>query len=136
MKSKWAIAVTIIIAVAVIATVALMMNRDSQPAEFSLRDGQLVISCSFGVSVPLEEIAGLELTETVPEIDTRTNGASVGCVHKGEYKLAGGNPARLYIDASVPPFIRFTQGDTVFYISAGNAEATRALYADLLAAAG
>ena len=133
---KWAIAATIIIAIAVIVTIALMMNRDSQSAEYRIEDSQLVISCSFGVSVPLDEIEGLTLTEAAPEIETKTNGAGIGSMHKGEYRLTDDNPARLYIDTSTPPFIRFTQGDTVFYLNAESPEATQALYDEILAALG
>lgn len=134
MKSKWAIIATIIITLAVIVTVAFMMNRDSQSAEYRIENSQLVISGSFGVSVPLEEIQGLTLTEDAPDIETKTNGAGIGSMHKGEYRLADGSAARLYIDTSIPLFIRFMQGDTVLYLNAEDTEATQALY-DLITAA-
>ena len=136
MKNKWAIAATIIIAIAVIVTIAFMMNRDSQPAEYTLEDARLTISCSFGVSVPLDEIEGLMLTETAPEIETKTNGASIGSVHKGEYRLADGSDAHLYIDTSIPLFIRFSQGDTLYYLNAESLEATQSLYDKIAAALG
>jgi hypothetical protein len=134
MKSKWVIAVAIVITITVIVIVAFMMNRDSQSAEYQIEDGRLAISCSFGVSVPLDEIDGLTLTETAPEIETKTNGAGIGSMHKGEYRLSDGTSARLYIDTSVPLFVRFSQGGTVYYLNAENAEATQALYAELSAA--
>ena len=136
MKSKWAIAAAAIITIAVIVTVALMMNRDSQPAEYRIEDGQLAISCSFGISIPVEDIQGLTLTEVAPDVETKTNGAGIGSMHKGEYRLTDGSAARLYIDTNVPLFIRFTQGDTVFFLNAENPEATQALYNEITAAMG
>jgi hypothetical protein len=136
MKSKWAVAAAVIIAIAVIIAVALMMNRDGKPAEYRIEDERLVISCSFGVSVPLEEICALEITETAPGIGAKTNGASIGSMHKGEYKLADGSAARLYIDDSIPLFIRFTQGDTVFYLNSDTVETTQALFDQLREALG
>ena len=131
MKNKWAVIAAIIITIAVIIIVALMLNRDSQPAVYSIEDGQLVITCSFGVSVPLDEIVGLKITKTAPGIATKTNGAGIGSIHKGEYRLTDGSAARLYIDSSIPLFIRFTQDGTVFYLNAETAEATQALYDEL-----
>jgi len=134
MKNKWAIVAAIIITIAVIVTVALMMNRDSKPAMYQIEDGQLVITCSFGVSVPLDEIQGLLVTDAAPGIETKINGAGIGSMHKGEYRLTDGSYARLYIDSSVPLFIRFSQGDTIYYLNAESAEATQALYDELLLA--
>lgn len=131
MKNKWAIAAGMIIAAAVIVAVILMMSRDSQSAQYRIEDNQLVINCSFGVSVPLDEIDGLTLTNAAPEIETKTNGAGIGTMYKGEYKLTDGSDARLFIDASVPPFICFTQGDTVFYLNTESSEATQALYDEI-----
>ena len=118
MKNKWAIATGMIIAAAVIVAVVLMMSRDSQPAQYRVEGDQFIITCSFGVSVPVDEIDGLTLTDTAPEIETKTNGAGIGSMHKGEYRLTDGSKAMLYIDASAPPFIRFTQGDTGFFLNA------------------
>jgi hypothetical protein len=136
MKNKWAIAATIIITIAVIITVAFMMNRDSQSAEYQFEDGKLTISCSFGVSVPLDEIEGLTLTETAPQIETKTNGAGIGSMQKGEYRLSDGSDARLYIDTSVPLFISFLQGNTVYYLNAESIDATQILYDKIATALG
>lgn len=136
MKNKWAIVVAVIIVAAAIIIVTSMMGRDSKPAAYSIEDGGLIISCSFGVSVPLDEIEGLTLTETAPEIASRTNGAGIGSMQKGEYRLADGSDARLYADTSLPLFIRFTQGDRVYYLNAENTEATQALYDEITAALG
>ncbi len=134
MKSKWAIAATVVIAIGVIVAIALMMNRDSQPAQYSIEDGQLIISCSFGVSVPVDEIGELTLTETAPEIETKTNGSGLGSMQKGEYRLVGGDNARLYIDTSIPLFVRFMHDNTVYYLNAETQEATQSLYDQIKAA--
>jgi hypothetical protein len=136
MKSKRAVIAAFVITLAVIAVVAFLMNRDSKPAEYRIGDGKLTISCTFGVAVPLSEISAPELTETAPEVRSKTNGSGIGTVSKGEFLLSDGSAARLYIDSAVPPFIRFTQGGRVFYINAGTAETTQALYDELLAALG
>jgi len=136
MKNKWAIIAAGLIIVAVAVLVIMMMSKDSKPAAYEIKDDELVITCSFGVSVPLDQITSLELTEDAPQIATKTNGAGIGSMHKGEYQLQDGSKARLYIDDEMPPFIRFIQGDTVFYLNSDSQEATQALFDTLSDAVG
>ena len=136
MKNKGAlIAGAVIIAAAAIA-VALMMTNDSKDAQFSVDDSALNITCSFGVTVPLDEIESLELTQDVPQVASKDNGAGLGSMQKGQYTLEGGVKARLYIDEEAPVFIRFSHGGEVYYLSAESEDATRALFEQLIAAAG
>ncbi len=136
MKNKWAIIVAGLIIVAVAVVIVMMMSTDSKPAVYEIKDEELIITCSFGVSVPLEDITSLELTKDGPQIATKTNGAGIGSMQKGEYLLTDGSKARLYIDDEMPPFIRFMQGDTVFYLNSDSKEATQALFDELQAAIG
>ncbi len=134
MKNKFAIILGSIIVVVVTIVVIVMMNGSSKPAVYEIKGGELVITGSFGVSVPLDDIASLELTQAAPDIATRTNGAGIGSMYKGEFKLADGRKARLYIDDEISPFIRFIQGDTVFYLNSGSPESTQALFEEIQAA--
>jgi hypothetical protein len=136
MKNKFAIFAGAVIVVAVAVFVGIMMSSSSQPTACALKDGNLVIDGMFGTSVPLTDISSLELTDTTPDIQTRTNGSSLGGVHKGEYLLTDGSKARLYIDENNSPFILFLQGDTVFYINLDSAEATQSFFSELQAAIG
>lgn len=131
MKNKWAYIAAGIIVAAVAVVVALMMTTDSKDAQFAVEDDALVISCSFGVTVPLSEIENLELTTDVPQIENKDNGAGIGSMQKGQYTLAGGTKARLYVDLEAPVFIRFSRGGKVYYLSAESEDATRALFEQL-----
>lgn len=136
MRNRWAIIGGAVFTVAVIVVVALMMMNDSKAAQFSVDDSALNITCSFGVTVPLDEIQNPELTQDVPQIKTKDNGAGLGSMQKGQYTLAGGEKARLYIDEEAPIFIRFSRGGEVYYLSAESEDATRALLKQLQAAIG
>jgi hypothetical protein len=129
MKHKFFIAAGLIVVIAL--GVFIMMLGDSKPSSFELKDGNLVIGGSFGVSVPLSGISGLGLADIPPKIETKTDGAGLGTVYKGEFTLDGGVKARLYYDALKPPFITFSSGGTVFYINAATPEETQALYQQL-----
>lgn len=127
MNRKYGLFTVIIIAV-VVVIVAVMLVNDSQPPVYEIKDGNLAISCSFGVSVPVAEISGLELTEDKPSIKTKTNGADVGSVYKGEFLLQDGAKARLYVNLKSPPFIRFSHGGVIYYINTDTQENTKELF--------
>jgi hypothetical protein len=129
MKLKIFIGVAIVVAAA--AAVFIMMMGDSKPSPFEVSSGNLIIGGSFGITVPVSDVTGLDITEAPPEIETKTNGSGLGSMYKGEFELKDGTKARLYIDASKPPFIIFKNGDTVFYLNSGTPEETQALYQKL-----
>ena len=131
MRIKWAVIAGVVFTAAVIVVVALMMTNDRKDAQFSVDDSALNITCSFGITVPLDEIENPELTQDVPKIKNKDNGAGIGSMQKGQYTLEGGVKARLYIDEKAPVFIRFSYGGEVYYLSAEWEDATRALFEQL-----
>ena len=136
MINKWQlITVAVVLAVAATFVILLVAGTNKNP-EYNMDDGMLTISCQFGTSVQLDTISELTLTPDSPQIKTRTNGASLGGKHRGEYTLSDGKKAKLYIDETAPLFIRFSSGDTVYYLSADLEDATRALYDQMQAAIG
>jgi len=130
MKQKYTVAAVLIVVIA--AVVLLFMLKDSKPSTFELEDGNLVIGGSFGVTVPVTEISGLTLTETAPVITYKKNGSGVGTVYKGEFRLEGDVPARIYADTAKPPFVTFTHDGTAFYLNLATADETQALYQRIL----
>jgi hypothetical protein len=126
MKSKVLIAVVLVLVIA--AAIFWMISLEQKPTVFLLDGNNLQIQGSFGVNVPLDEISGLELKNEMPAIGTKTNGSGLGSKYKGEFTLKDGTKARLYADASKPPFVSFMQGDTVFYANSDTPEKTQELY--------
>jgi hypothetical protein len=126
MKPKLFIAVGLIVVITVV--VGFMLLKDSKPSAIEIKDGNLIISGSFGLTVPVSGISDLNITEAAPKIASRTNGSGIGTVYKGEFRLEGSIKARIYADASKPPFITFNEDNTIFYINLATAEETQALY--------
>jgi hypothetical protein len=132
MKSKFLIAAVLIVVIA--AGVFWMISMEQKPTVFLVDENSLQIQGSFGVTVPLQDISGLELKNEMPAIGTKTNGSGLGSHYKGEFTLQDGTKARLYVDASKQPFVSFVQGGTVFYINSDTPEKTQELYDQLNAA--
>lgn len=129
MKPKYIFAGVVVIAVAIF--LFIMLSSVNKPSTFEVKDGDFIIGGAFGVTVPVSGISGLNLTDTPPNIVTKTNGSGLGTVYKGEFTLDGNRKARLYIDASKPPFITFSYDGTVIYVNLKEAQETRALYQKL-----
>jgi hypothetical protein len=128
MRTKISVALGLVIFAAVAAGIVFMMTKDSKPPVYEIEDTNLVISCSFGTSVPVKEISELALVESPPQIATKTNGLGLGSIYKGSFKLSDSRAARLFIDTKIPLFIVFKYADTVFYINDTTAEQTKALF--------
>lgn len=131
MKNKILIPIVLVLVVAFVVFIGTMMARDSKAAKFEITEDALSIQCSFGVDVPLSEIENLSTTDTLPAVGTKTNGAGIGSMQKGQYNLKDGRKARLYLDKTQPLFITFTQGDTVFFLNTDTQEDSQALFEQL-----
>ncbi len=62
----------------------------------------------YGKEMKVSEIEKVELTDTIPAILIKTNGFSIGPVHKGNYKLEGFGKCRLYINAGKGQYLIIT----------------------------
>ncbi len=132
MKKQFVIAVVLIVIIA--AALFWMVSNDQKPTAYLLKGENMQIQGSYGVTVPLNEISGLELISEMPAIGRKTNGMGLGSHYKGEFTFQDGTKARLYVDASKPPFISFLRDDTVYTINAQTPEKTQELYEQLKAA--
>jgi hypothetical protein len=129
LKSKIIIVIVLLLVIATI--LVFFISRDGKESTFLVSNGNLEIKSSFGITVPLAEISGLELKNEMPAIGQKTNGMGLGSRYKGEFTFTDGTKARLYVDASKPPFITFMHGSTIFYINTDTPGKTQELFAQL-----
>ena len=80
----------------------------------------------------LEEITGICLIDSLPDIGLRLNGLSIGGISKGWFKLKDGGNCLLLLSSHSKPYIMFTEntGKEIFFNSK-NSEITEALYKEL-----
>ncbi len=62
----------------------------------------------YGKEMHVSEIAEVELMDTIPRIVIRTNGFSLGPVHKGNYRLEEFGKCRLYINSGKGKYVIVT----------------------------
>ncbi len=72
---------------------------------------------SYGETLEESEIASIELINALPKITRRTNGFSLGSIHKGYYKTEDGEKIKLILNSDKKPYILFTKkdGHKIFY---------------------
>lgn len=129
MKYRMILAGIIITVVAVVMIIT--MNAVGKANTFAVTSDKLEIGGAFGTTVSLARITNLDIKATMPAVGMKTNGSGMGAAYKGEFNLQDGTKARLYVDASKPPFITFKQEDVSFFLNLDTPEKTQELYNQL-----
>ncbi|MCL2708396.1 MAG: hypothetical protein FWF03_04680 [Defluviitaleaceae bacterium] len=122
----------------VIAALAVFIGLSMLETKAEVKDGELRIKGFYGVTVPLGEITGVELLDmTIGQIGsfTRTNGVGgMGQTLLGNFRT-GGESVKLFVKSKEPPtlIVRRSGGEDL-YISFYDAQSTKKLYDELIAA--
>jgi hypothetical protein len=78
-----------------------------------------------------ETIHDVELMESLPRIELRTNGSALGSKLKGHFRTTELGSVKLFVDADVPPFIYFEAGDDRVIFNLSDETETKAAYEKL-----
>lgn len=65
----------------------------------------------YGFEVSIDEIANVELSDTLPIIKTRTHGFSLGSIKKGFFDLDKFGKSRLLIHSNIAPYLILSKTD-------------------------
>src|SRR5690606_9732568 len=106
----------------------------SQPTEFTLEQNELKISGAYGTVIPYSDIENLKLSETIPQIELRTNGLGMGSIQKGHYKIEDMGDALLFMRSrSGVVIIIQCEGEKIVMINSAEPEETGTIYKQLKA---
>ncbi len=124
-KPYMGLAITILI----LAIVGLFSAFESRDSKIIIGNEKLKISDLYGISIPYESIVSADTIQSMPAIEFRTNGFSLGNVCKGHFKLQDNKKAFLSVNFKYPPFIEINLKDgRVVYFNTRNAGKTREDY--------
>jgi hypothetical protein len=107
------------------------------------KDSDVVVTASgfqvlgmYGKTFVFADVTSIHLEETMPAIESRTNGGAVGVFRKGYFDVAGLGNCLLYLSSAEGPYL-FVEvgGKTVILCYPDPAKTTR-LYEDLASARG
>jgi hypothetical protein len=128
----WRRRIRFITAAIVAVTVALILGQvyvHSRPPSVEVSGETFSTGSGFyGLEVPLSEIQSVELVETLPRIQSRTNGFAAGGLLRGNFRLEGWGSGRLFINRHSPPYVVARMRETFVVVNFADPAATRDLY--------
>ena len=119
--------VLVILALSV-ALVVILIAFTIRPLKIEVGEESVSISGMYGRSIPFSEIVSVELTDQLPPIAMRTNGASTRNHHKGHYLLENGEKCMLFVDTRVPLFIEMRTTENLYFLNGTDEEVTLTLF--------
>lgn len=129
--------ITAVFSLAVLAFVFFLIRGSMATPTYTVDGRTLTISGQFGVELNLEGTSVTHVFARLPEIETRTNGAAVGTVKKGTFKINGAKAYMNVMDENAADYILITDQDGyAYYIACETTEETDALYDQITAALG
>ncbi len=98
----------------------------------NFQNEEFKISGLYGIELPYQSIDKVELLSEIPKIKLKTNGFSLGCVMKGNFKLEEVGYCKLYIKTLKAPFIKIVYYDTwIIFLNFADIEETKKIFSEL-----
>ena len=96
-----------IIALVSLIFVAVLVFFSIRPTRVTVGEEGIEIHGMYGDMYPWESIESVELKESLPTIELRTNGSSLGPCLKGHFKTRELGSVKLFVNKKTPMFIYF-----------------------------
>lgn len=127
-KLKTSVKIIIASIIAFFLLVAGFVLYGMKPTEITVGTSSIQISGVYGTTISYKEIKKIELDETIPAIQMRTNGYALNNVLKGYFTLQTLGNGKLFIKYGKSPYI-YVQTDKGFIIfNEPDPQKTRELY--------
>ena len=128
----WRRRTRIITAAIVALTAALILGQVylySQPPSVEVTNGVFAVSSGlYGTEIPLSNIQSVELMNTLPPIQSRTNGYSAGGILRGNFRLERWGAGKLFINRRATPYLVIRDANTFVVVNFDDAARTRELH--------
>ncbi len=102
------------------------------------KDSEVVITASgfqvqgmYAKTFSFADVRGIHLEETMPTIESRTNGGAVGVFRKGYFDVAGLGNCLLYLSSAEGPYLFVEVGGKTVVLGYPDPAKTTKLYEDL-----
>lgn len=100
-----AVLLGLLFAAAALVFVVYLMAGTAREADVLVQDGKLVITGQYGVTYQLIDLQEARLSNSLPAIGRKVNGAGLSGVRKGDYEVEGLGTARLFLHSSSGPYL-------------------------------
>ena len=120
-----------LILIGAVIFVVLLFGATKQETEAVIDDQTLQITGQYGTSYLLSEIDDIHLSDTIPEIGRKVNGAGLGDTKKGDFEVDGLGTCRLFIHSANGPYLLFNTNSGYVIMNFEDTQKTEALFAEL-----
>lgn len=135
----WRRRVRLIATLVVAITAALILGQmyvHSQAPSVEMTDRTFSVGSGFyGAEIPLPDVQSIELVDTLPRIENRTNGYAAGGLLRGNFRLEQWGSGKLFINRNSPPYLVVRTRDNFVVVNLAEPARTRDLYDKLRALA-
>jgi hypothetical protein len=132
MDVAWRRRIRLITAIVVACTAALILGQvyvHSRPPSVELTDGTFAVGSGFyGTEIRLSDIQTVQLADTLPRIQIRTNGYAAAGLLRGNFRLEQWGTGKLFINRNAPPYLVVRTRDTFVVVNFTDPSQTRDLY--------
>jgi len=109
-----------------------LIGKGMVPPSVTLHDHSLEISGMYGVKIPTDQIASIELIDQLPDVLVKTNGFNFANTLKGNFRLKEIGKGKLFIQKDIPPFVKIDlKASGYLIINYEDPDTTRELYNNL-----
>jgi len=131
-SAKKELILPLVIASVVLVGVGILMVFSLHPTKLTYLEEGLEIHGMYGETYAWEGIGKVELIETLPNIEMRTNGSGVGSHLKGYFRTTEYGKVKLFVNAKNPPFVYFIIDGKKVIFNLDDAVKTEEAYTEIL----
>lgn len=115
----------------VAASVFMFVNGTLKETEVIIQDNQIIFKGQYGVTDGLKEVTDVQLKNDIPAIGMKVNGAGLGEIMKGDFKVEGLGTCRLFVHSEKGPFIYMMVDGKYTIINFKDSAKTKAMYDEI-----
>ena len=128
-KVQWKMIFGAIILVITLAFVGFAIQGSLAKPPYSFTSNDFIISGQYGVTIHLLGATVTHELNQVPTAETKTNGAAIGKIKKGYFKISGSEVYFNIMDENASNYILITdKNGSKYYINSASSEETTNLY--------
>ena len=118
--------------IATFVFIAIVVMTASRPAEVTLTASSFAVrGGGYSAEVPRAAIDSVQLVPGLDGLGAKRNGFQWGSVYAGLFEMRPFGKARLFVDASRPPYVRLFTRDGVILVNGKSVTETQQLYSAL-----
>jgi hypothetical protein len=131
-KSVVGVVVVVIIVVVTLGFVYFLIQGSFAKPTYSFSNNSLIITGQYGVEIDLSETTLIHQLSLLPPTEAKTNGAAIGEIKRGYFKINGSKVYLNIMDKSASNYILITDKDgSKYYINCASPEETNNLYNEI-----